>query len=90
MHEGSIGVIMLPITRIIAINSPIIVIIEKHCRMVGPGPPAGGTARPRAPSQAGGRLELVLLARACAGPAASESRGNMHRIIIMLVYCNHQ
>ncbi len=28
MHEGSIGVIMLPIDRIIAINSPIIVIME--------------------------------------------------------------
>ncbi len=67
MHEGSIGVIMLPINRIIAINSPIIVIImiEKHGPTVGPGTPAGGTARPLAPSQAGGRFELAWRARAC-------------------------
>jgi hypothetical protein len=30
VHQGSIGVILLPINRIIAINLPIIVIIEKH------------------------------------------------------------
>jgi hypothetical protein len=30
VQKGSIGVIMLPFNRIIAINSPIIVIIEKH------------------------------------------------------------